>query len=61
MAAGQSHIQALTDATRELDIGVDGGQQHSLDPGKLVSLSRWIIAIAVGSSSRIGCATSSTA
>ena len=32
----------------ELDIGVDGGVQHSLDPGKLVAMRRWILGIAIG-------------
>ncbi|KZV84127.1 DUF1630-domain-containing protein [Exidia glandulosa HHB12029] len=31
----------------ELDIGVDGGIQHSLDPGKLVAMRRWILCIAI--------------
>lgn len=31
----------------ELDIGVDGGIQHTLDPGKLVAMRRWILCIAI--------------
>ncbi|KAH7105578.1 hypothetical protein BKA62DRAFT_754732 [Auriculariales sp. MPI-PUGE-AT-0066] len=47
MTTGQPSPSGLADAIRELDIGVEGGQQHSLDPGKLVYFNRWTIAIAV--------------
>ncbi|EJD39035.1 DUF1630-domain-containing protein [Auricularia subglabra TFB-10046 SS5] len=35
------------DGPTELDIGVDGGIQHSLDPGRLVAMRRWILCIAI--------------